>query len=394
MRSFCVLTACQSMGLLLASPALAQAGAPLEAEFEVEAVTLITPVADTDADSDSETILGEISVDGEVEKVLESGLRLRAKGVLRVQRDHPSRPGGIGGFGAAPIAAMGAFSGLSASPAIDSSDLRARLETAYVQIDGGYGEVRVGKDSGVANRFHEGSKSVLSHGRLDSALLDPTGLSTVHTRHNLTGPSAKISYASPRLIGIRAGASFTPNADADGLDRRPAASAGGFAPEVENALELALNASRRFRESGWRVDAGLAWSSADVSSNALTPLYGSVETWSAGTRIEKDDWTFGTSWLSSDNGLSDGAYSAWSAGVHRDIYSTEFSAEYGESTDDNASLESQGWRIGAARRFSPETRLAIAYMNDEVESPLLQQRSQGIVVEITLSQKIVRLTGN
>lgn len=390
MRHICVLALCP----LLALPGFAQGDAPLETELDFESITLVTPVADSDSDQDTETILGEISLTGQAEKVLQSGLRLRARGALRLQRDHPDRPGGIGGFGDSPLAATGAFSGVSAASPIETSDLRARLETAYLQIDGGYGEVRIGKDSGVASRFHEGAKSVLSHARLDSILLDPTGLSTVQTRHNLTGPSAKISYASPRLIGLRAGASFTPKADADGLDRRPAAAAAGFAPDAENAVELALNASRRFRDSGWRVDVGLAWSSADLSSAALTPQYGTVESWSAGTRVEKDDWTFGTSWLSSDNGLSSGDYSAWSAGLHREIYSTEFSAEYGESTDDVARLESHGWRIGAARQFSPETRLAIAYLQDEVESPLEFRRSQGIVVEITLSQKILQLTGN
>jgi len=394
MRQIRLLTLCPSLGLLTGMPGLAQAGAPLETELDFESVTVITPIADSDSTPDIETILGEISLAGQTEKVLENGVRVRARGALRLQRDHPTRPGGIGGFGASPLAATGAYSGFSATAPAEGGDLRARFETAYLQIDGGYGEVRIGKDSGVASRFQEGAKSVLSHARLDNTLLDPTGLSTIQTRHNLTGPSAKISYASPRLIGIRAGASFTPAADADGLDRRPAAAAGQLAPDAENAVELALNASRRFRDSGWRVDVGLGWSNADISSGGLTAFSDEVESWSAGTRIEKDEWTFGTSWVSSDNGLADGDYSAWSAGLHREAYSTEFSAEYGESTDDGASLESHSWRIGAARRFSPETRFAIAYVQDEVESPLQLRRSQGVVVEITLSQKIVRLTGN
>lgn len=390
MRRVCVLTPC----LLLALPSLAQGGAPLETEFETEAVIVLTPLSDSDSGPGIETVLGELSLTGQSEKVLENGLRLRARGALRLQRDHPTRPGGTGGFGANPLASSGVFSGLSDAAPIETSDLRARLETAYLQVDGGYGEVRIGKDRGVAARFHEGARSVLSHARLDSSLLDPTGLSGVRTRHDLTGPSAKISYASPRLIGIRAGASFTPSADADGLDRRPAASASAISPETENAIEFALNASRRFRESGWRVDIGLGWSNADVTSTALTPEYGTVESWSAGTRIETGAWTLGTSWLSSDNGLSDGDYSAWSAGLHRDAYNTEFAIEYGESEGDAAALESTGWRVGAARAFGDSTRLSIAYLRDEFESPLRNWRSQGVVVEITLSQKIAALTGN
>lgn len=380
--------------LALAFPSYAQGSAPLETEFELEAVTLVTAPIDEDASVDAEAVLGELSITGQSEKVLENGLRIRARGALRLQRDHPTRPGGIGGFGDIPAAATGAFSGFSAAPPLSSSDLRARLEMAYLQIDGGYGELRLGKDAGVASRFHEGAKSVLSHGRLDSTLLDPTGLSAVRTRNDLTGPSAKISYASPRLVGVRAGLSFTPEADADGLDRRPAASVQGLAPDTQNAIELALNANRRFRDSGLRIDVGLGWSSADVSAGIQTPQYSRVESWSAGTRIEQDDWTFGASWLSSDNGLPNSDYSAWSTGLHKEAYNTDFSAEYGESSDDNVDLDARSWRVGAARQLTPSTRLAVAYLQDEIETPLQHQRSQGIVVEITLSQKIIQITGN
>lgn len=390
MRTPSVLTAL----ILISLPAAAQSGGPLETELDFEWVTALYPISDHDADTEKAEILGELSLIGQTQKVLENGVRLRARGALRIQRDNPARPGGIGGFGGDVFAPVGAFSGYSSAQPLDDSDMRGRLETAYLQIDGGYGEVRLGKDRGVADRFHEGTKSVLSQARLDSTFLDPSGLATVRSRHNLTGPSAKLSYATPRLVGVRAGFSFTPNADADGLDRRPAAGTGGTAPETENAVEFALNATRRFRDSGFRVDLGLGWSSADVSANGLTAQYDTVESWSAGTRIEKDDWTIGTSWLTSDNGLPNSDYSAWSAGLHRDLYNTEFSAEYGQSEDDGAALDTNSWRIGAAREFGPSAKLAIAYLDDEIESPLHNWRSQGVVVEITLSQEIVRLTGN
>ena len=92
--------------------------------------------------------------------------------------------------------------------------------------------------------------------------------------------------------------------------------------------------------------------------------------------------------------LHDADYEAWSAGLHREAYNTEFALEYGESRDDAARLESTGWRLGAARTFGPDTKVAIAYVRDEIESPTRTWDSQGVVVEITLSQKIVELTGN
>lgn len=389
MRFTSVLTTC----LICTAPTFAQGGAPLETEVDVEAVAVFYPLSDQDAPVDAETILGELSIMGQTEKVLDNGVRLLAHGTLRVQGDNQTRPGAIGGFGDDLFAPVGAFSGLSSAQPIPDSGSRARVELAYLQIDGGYGELRVGKDRGVADRFHEGSKSVLGHARLDSTFLDPTGLSTIRSRHKLTGPSAKISYASPRLLGVRAGMSFTPEANADGLDRRPAAGTSGISPLTENAVEFALNANRRFRDSGIRMDLGLGWSNADVSATGLAAPYSSVESWSAGTRIEKDDWTFGTSWLSSDNGLPNSDYSAWSAGLHREVYNTEFSAEYGQSTDDGAALDSSGWRIGAAREFGPSARLAIAWLRDEIETPLQTWESQGVVLEVTLSREMLRING-
>ncbi|MEO1553027.1 MAG: porin [Pseudomonadota bacterium] len=376
------------------SAPLASADTPWETELELESVTVVAPLADDDSRVEVEPVLGEISLIGSTERVLENGVRLRARGALRLQADHPQRPGGIGGFGDQTVAAAGGFSSLSASAPRESNDIRTRLETAYFQIDGGYGELRIGKDQGVGARFHEGTKSVLSHARLDSALLDPTGLSTVRTRHDLTGPSLKLSYASPRLIGLRGGISLTPIADADGLDRRPNAGTGGVAPETENAIELALNGTRRLRESGWRFDVGLAWSTADISNPTLLAPYDRIETFSAGTRIEKNDWTFGASWLGSDNGLPNSDYNAWSAGLYREAYDTEFSVEFGGAEDDGVQLDSRSFRLAAGRDVGKSARIALGYVQDRAERLDQTWDSQSIVVEITLSQEFVRITGN
>lgn len=377
-----------------ALPLAAQDGSPIEVELEAESVTVITPLSGESGPVEAETFLGEVSLTGTAEKVLQNGVRIRGRFAGRLQADHPTRPGGIGGFGTDPNAATGAFSGLSSAVPSEQSDIRARLETAYLQIDGGYGEVRVGKDGGVAARFHEGAPSALTHARLDSALLDPSVLSTIRSRHDLTGPSAKISYATPRILGLRAGASFTPSADADGLDRRPSAGTGGFAPDIENAIELALNGTRRFKDSDLRIDAALAWSTADVSDRAGTVAYDTVETWSAGTKIEQGDWTLGASWLSSDNGLTNADYKAWSVGLGRDFDKTEVTLNYGEAEDDGARLESSGWRLAAARDFTSNTKIGLAYMRDEVETLNNSWSSDGVVVEITLSEEILNITGN
>ena len=382
------------VGILIGSAPFAAAANPIETQVDLESTVVILPISESDSRIETEPVTAEISLNALTETILDNGVRLRARGALRLQRDHPSRPSGLGGFGSDAIAPVGAFSGLSLAEPKQDSQIRSRLETAYLQVDGGYGEVRLGKDQGVGARFYEGPKSILSHARLDSTLLDPTGLNTVRSRHDLTGPSLKASYASPRLLGVRGGVSFTPKADADGLDRQPASGTGGLSPETENALELALNGTRRLTESGLRFDIGLAWSQADVTNRLLPAEYSAVETWSAGTRIERDDWTLGASWLESNNGLPSSTYSAWSAGIHKNAYETDFSIELGESKDDGIGLDARSFRVGAARDLGPSMRLALAYLNDETRLPGEIWESQGVVVEITLSQEILQVTGN
>ncbi|MEE2930596.1 MAG: hypothetical protein VX599_07770, partial [Pseudomonadota bacterium] len=50
---------------------LAQGGAPLEAELDIETVIVVMPVSDSDSDLDAEPLLGELSLNGGAEKVLE-----------------------------------------------------------------------------------------------------------------------------------------------------------------------------------------------------------------------------------------------------------------------------------------------------------------------------------
>ncbi len=372
--------------------AWADSSAPLELELDLETVAVIAPA--TDEDSDTQHALGEISLNARAEKILEDGTRLRLQGAFRLQKDHPARPGFTGGFGAVPGAPAGAFSGVSSGPELDQADIRARFETAYFQIDGGYGEVRIGKDAGVAARFHEGAPSVLTHSRLDSALLDPSGLSVIRTRHDLTGPSAKASYASPRILGLRAGISYSPEADTDGLDRRPLAGTGLSAPDIRNAAEIALNGTRRFRQSGVRVDAALAWSTAEVSDRAGLAPYQQVDTFSAGTRVDIADWTLGTSYLNSNNGLPDGDYSAWSAGLARDAFGIDWALNYGESEDDGARITSLAWQFGGRRELSKNVEIATVYSRQDISNPLKTLKSDSIVIEITLSTEILSLSGN
>ena len=380
-------------GAMCAAPAVAQADLdPWERELWGEATLIFAPGMQSDIPGGAEEALYDIAIGGSAERILQSGLRFGARVTLRGQKDHPVRPGHTGELPAVDFARpAGAFSGLAAGPADGETGPRGSLETAFVYVEGGYGELSLGRDIGVAARFHEGDVGVMRSARAINPYLDPSGLSTVRTRHDLTGPAAKLSYVSPRLVGIRAGASFTPEADVRGLDRDPVGTSAVAAPTLENAIELGLNAVRRFRSNGLRVRAGLSWSTADVTApKGFDSLYDdSVGTLAGGIELEWESMRLGFNALSSDDGLRDGDYSAWSAGVAQEFGDWEASLTYGRSSSDSLDGDGGAFALALGRSLGDHIDVSLAWQDiwfDPDFSFSRQTRSgaNGLVFEITL----------
>lgn len=376
----------------LCLPAIAQEDWDVwETEWTGEAAIVVAPGAD-------EVALYRLGIGFDANRVLDNGLELGVVMQLDAELDHAQREGfsGIVGDlapGTAPL--TGAFSGLARSAGLEDRGARGRLQTAYIYAEGGYGEVRLGRDEGVAKRFAKGAPSLFSTLSLHAPRLDPDGGAIVRTDHDLTGPAAKLSYATPRIIGLRAGLSYTPEADVGGLDRDPARILPGTAAfSLHNAAEASLSFSHLFRPSGLRVRAAAAYSQADVDAAPTAPAsYGQIDTWSAGANLEWDDTVVGVSWLGSDNGLDSisGDYTAWTLGLTHTAFGVDWGAEYGQASDDAVGVEGESWRAGIAREVNDTTRLALGYRSDQLDprSMVSAPRAvsgEGIVFEITLSR--------
>jgi len=383
-------------GLTYGVAPVAAAQSPVEIELDGEFLVVAMPLDETDAPTEVERGLGELSLTGNVERVFENGVRLRGRFAVRAQHDHPNRPGGLGGFGPFDdivpfeLSDVGAFSGQSLAGAIDDESDRISLETAYLQIDGGYGEVRLGRDLGVAARFYEGPKSVLSHARIDSTLLDPTGLSTVRTRHDLTGPSEKVSYASPRILGLRVGASLTPEADATGLDRRPNSGALGRDVRLKSAFELGANFNRKFKSQDLRVEGSLAWSTVNDEIGSNFQRDNDVDTVSTGLRFTKGDWTLGAAWLGSGGDTDFDDYQAWSVGAAKEFGKFSIAGSFAGSDAGDGLIANEAFELGGAYEFANGLKVSVAGVRNSLEIPSGAQESSGIVVEITRSFEIFR----
>lgn len=383
------------VGFSLITPARAQDRAdPIEfAGWEIEpradSTIAISPGRDDAGTTEAEVFTAHVRAELRADYVLENGAEIGVHIGGRLQRDHTERSGFSGRIGDGSaffngLAPRGAFTGLTLGGPVEDTGVRAQLETAFAYIDGGYGQLLVGRDVGIARRFHEGSPSIFRQHRIVNAALDTSGIATVLTRNDLTGPATKLSYASPRILGLRLGASYTPRANLSGLDRDPDRDTGGVAePSLENGLEAAFNFNHRFRESGVRLEGYGAYSRADVETGPLRSDAGTVEVWSSGGRIEWENLEFGADWLTTDN--AGGRYRAWSIGAKLNQFGLDWSAEYGRSFDNLTSIDGQSWSIGGAHTFYERLTIGAGIQSQSLNGDvLLDQGSLGPVLEITL----------
>lgn len=384
-----------AFALAIAAPAHAQdvwddAGG-IETEWKGEAALVLSPDGD-------EPALFFIEGGFSANYVFQNGVEAGFRGSGGIQYDHPGRAGFSGVYGPRqPVPGpSGAYSGLARGPASEEIGARGSIETAYIYVEGGYGEARAGLDQGAAARFFEGAPVLMRHASLANPALDPTGLALARTNHDLTGPALKLSYSTPRILGLRAGASFTPEADRRGLDRDPERGLGGVpGPRIENATELAVNLSRRLPRSGVRLRAAAGWSTADLSF-AAPGVYDTVETWSAGGSAEFSSFAFGASWLGSDNGFAGGGgdYSALSVGARLTLGKVDAGLEYAHAEDEGVSAESKAWGLTFARNINDSLRIAggwqtldTTYTRNPAPLPFRTgDKTDGIVIEITLSR--------
>ena len=296
-----------------------------EFESKAEAVAVISTLDDVER-LPARAILGEVSFRVTGEKTLENSAEIGLRFEAKAQQDNPARAGFSGNidpFGQTPLGGIepvrGAYSGLTRFGPVEDEGIAGSIETAQVYIDGGYGQVSVGFGRGVAARFHEGAPDVFSHARAANPKLDPAGLNIVRTENDLTGPSAKITYQTPRYLGLRAGISYTPEANLAGVDRDPDRSVGGVVtPEIKNVTEGSLQFSRKLRTQDLRIRASASYSVGEVDATANGAAFDDVEVWTIGAEFEFETLSIGAEYLASNNGLQDtGDYSAWSAWGHK-----------------------------------------------------------------------------
>lgn len=333
----------------------------------------------------SQNFTSEIGVGVEKKHYFDNGAILGFAGELRLQKDNEARQGFAGEIqisdllsGLSPELAEvhSPTTGISISDRLSNDDPYGSIQSAYMNVKFGWGEVSVGRDIGAAVRLDARPPKVLRYGSLNSPRLNSISSSVVRARNDVTGPSAKISYISPRILGLRVGASFTPESDARGIDfdsRRTG---------LKNVYEAGVSYSHYFRDSDVRLRLGLTSTFADMDlENAIFQDYEAI---GAGIEIEKGNWKSGLRYLSSNNSVAAGGgdYSALEVGVSRSIEDWTFAAEYGSAKDDLLALKGTNWAVGASIALNKNVNLGISYFSSESKIATEKLGGDGLQFEL------------
>ena len=305
-----------------AAAALASAYAADPVELDVSGeVSVAAGLTDGDAEAD---VNAEIAATAS--SILDNGIEIGASVEARLDADQPGQffAGGryssllIGGpRGIAPV----------------GSD--AYLQGAYAYAKGGFGQIIVGRDHGVARTLAVTSPTIFRAVNVNDWQTDLSGLNDVHTVNDFTGYSTKFSYMPPAnflggvLGGLQLGVSYSPQLRTCG-DRLCAPESGFIispdgallteSARWDNAFEAALYYQRGIGRGSDRLllGFGASYVTADEDTRTASLIYDDYEAYSVGLNLAYRGVTLGGSVKNTNAGLAsfeDDGYLAFDAGI-------------------------------------------------------------------------------
>ncbi len=306
-------------GLALAPFSHAFAADPIDLKVEGTA-SLVAGVSDGEEAGDADA---EIRFTGST--VFRNGLEVGAVLETRVDGQQPAQ-----------IFAGGRYSSflIGGPRGVGPFDSDGFVQGAYAYLRGGFGEVIVGRDHGVARSLSVTAPTIFRSINVNDWRTDLSGLNDIHTVNDFSGNATKITYMSPAnylggiLGGLQLGVSYSPTlrdcgedlcAPVDGLLLAPD---GGLLTESshwEDVVEAALYYQKKVSRDVL-VGLGASYVAADEDARSLSPVFNDYEAYSLGVNLAFRGITLGGSVKSTNAGIiarenGDDGYLAFDAGV-------------------------------------------------------------------------------
>lgn len=362
----------------LAAPAARAADLPggLQAKAEADIDLVLAP----DSSAAQPGPYGALSFRWSADAVRASGLRWGMdltgeavtgdgwRGLARPLSDCPTCPRTPDGRALAGLA-----TGLSGPAGGAPSRGEAGLSEASLWVQSGFVRLRAGIAEGATGQERPGLPGALRTLRADAGLIDPTGLALVDTGLSLAGPAPGVSIQSRRLIGLRATASYTPDAGWRSVGRARAAGPDRAQVDVRDVWALGASFDRRSAQSGvrWRAYAGAETGRAAGPDAALMR-----DPWLVSARLARSagDVSLGLAWLKTNDGFSGADYEAVSASASLERGDWLFSAEAGAARTGLADRDGRTLQLSASRLIGDNAVVGLAASVGEEAGAGMQDR--------------------
>ncbi|MEO0397872.1 MAG: porin [Pseudomonadota bacterium] len=209
------------------------------------------------------------------------------------------------------------------------------LQGAFAYARGGFGEVIVGRDHGVARTLAVTAPTIFNSMNVNDWRTDLSGLNDVHTVNDFSGYATKVTYMPPANIfggplgSLRFGMSYSPNlmncgegicAPADALLLTPETLLLNESSNWSDVVETAAYYQKEVKLGGpdrLLLGFGASYVTADENALVAEPVFGDYEAISLGLNLGYRGVTIGGSVKTTNAGFIEGDdnYLAFDAGV-------------------------------------------------------------------------------
>jgi outer membrane protein OmpU len=188
------------------------------------------------------------------------------------------------------------------------TDETINTDTSWIFVSGGWGEVRLGDEDGVADNSSVGAQTIAAGtGGIDGDVVDEIAVGVVYLTH--TDTATKIRYYTPSFAGFSVGVDYTPTleeVDSGDLNGQFFARKDGlFAMQAKNVFEGGL-----IYEDELAADVDLLASVVGVS----------------GTLTNRGEEEF----ADDEDDFGDKNWWGWQAGVSADVYGFRFAGSFAD----------------------------------------------------------------
>lgn len=374
-----------------------------EHEFSGD-VTLAGFIGD-DAANGASSVVAEAGLDLETSTFLENGTKFGLRLGLRGKFDSDDRVAFGGEAGSCPaLVADCNFSpgpgglksvrsmsnGWTSGNAQGESGAYMAMENAHLFMSGGWGEVVFGQDQGVAKRFEVSVPHPLRTIRASSSSLDPSGYAFIRTVNDYTGPSAKISYSSPRILGVKLGTSYTPKAYTKGVDwaQRDNEISTPANYEVEHAVELVASLRRKL-PMGPEIEASLSHTLANDGSDRAG--FETLHATGIGMILSQKGFSLGGMMHRSNNGWNKGfasnenrQYVSYHIGGAYEWDKWRVAADFAKGDDNLTKFKAYSASFGVSRAFNQGFTVRAAVYGQEFDIPTINLGARDSDTKTTL----------